>query len=81
MLADSVHRDRPPIVFAAVLIIAVRVLFVSFPTLTIKVTMPAVGLRIGLGFVHFLYDRWVYKLSDPQVRAMIGRDIRSGPRK
>jgi hypothetical protein len=32
-------------------------------------------LRIGLGFVHFLYDRWVYKLSDPQVRAIIGRDI------
>jgi len=75
----SVHRDRPPIVFAAVLIIAgvlgFALLFVSFPTLTIKVTMPAVGLRIGLGFVHFLYDRWIYKLSDPQVRATIGRDI------
>ena len=75
----SVHRDRPPIVFAAVLISASMLgfvlLFVSFPTLTIKVTMPAVGLRIGLGFVHFLYDRWIYKLSDPQVRATIGRDI------
>jgi hypothetical protein len=74
-----VHRGRPPVVFAAILIIAGMLgfvlLFVPFPTLTIKVTMPAVGLRIGLGFVHFLYDRWVYKLGDPQVRGTIGRDI------
>ncbi len=28
--------------------------------------------RVGLGFVHFLYDRWLWKLSDPRVRAAIG---------
>jgi hypothetical protein len=28
--------------------------------------------RMGLGFVHYLYDRWVWQLSDPQVRATIG---------
>jgi hypothetical protein len=31
--------------------------------------------RLGLGFVHFLYSRWVWQLGDPQVRATIGRDL------
>jgi hypothetical protein len=31
--------------------------------------------RLGLGFVHFLYSRWVWQLSDPQVRATIGADF------
>jgi hypothetical protein len=39
------------------------------------VTMAAVGFRIGLGFVHFLYDRWIWRLSDPAVRSTIGRDL------
>jgi hypothetical protein len=33
------------------------------------------GAQIGLGFWHFLQDRWIWKLSDPQVRATIGRDL------
>jgi hypothetical protein len=28
--------------------------------------------RWGVGIAHFLYSRWVWKLSDPQVRALIG---------
>jgi hypothetical protein len=32
-----------------------------------------VGMRWGVGFVHFLYSRWVWKLGDPQVRATIAR--------
>jgi hypothetical protein len=31
--------------------------------------------RFGLGFVHFLYDRWIWKLSNPAVRATIGNDL------
>jgi hypothetical protein len=31
--------------------------------------------RWGVGIVHFLYSRWVWKLSDPQVRATIGQDL------
>jgi hypothetical protein len=34
-----------------------------------------VSARLGLGLVHFVYDRWVWKLSDPRVRATIGRDL------
>lgn len=37
-----------------------------------------VGLRLAIGFVHFLYSRWVWQLSDPQVRATIGRDLFDG---
>jgi hypothetical protein len=75
----SVHRGGSPAMFAAGLIVAgiliFALLFVSLPMLTIKVTMPAIGLRIGLGFVHFLYDRYLYKFSDPVVRATIGKDM------
>ena len=34
-----------------------------------------ISLRIGLGLVHFLYDRWTWKMSDPAVRATIGRSL------
>jgi hypothetical protein len=38
--------------------------------------IPAVTCaRMGLGFVHFLYDRWIWKLSDSQVRAAIGKGL------
>jgi len=30
------------------------------------------SLRFGLSFVHFLYDRNIWKMSDPEVRAIIG---------
>ena len=35
--------------------------------------VPAVlSLRFGLSFVHFLYDRHIWKMSAPEVRAIIG---------
>jgi len=30
-----------------------------------------VSARLGLGFAHFLYDRWLWKMTDPRVRAAI----------
>lgn len=44
--------------------------------LMIRVIPIIICARIGLGFWHFLQDRWMWKLSDPQVRATIGRDLR-----
>jgi hypothetical protein len=38
-------------------------------------TSRKVGGRLGLGFVHFLYDRRIYRFSDPMVGATIGREI------
>jgi hypothetical protein len=35
--------------------------------------VPAVlSLRFGLSFAHFLYDRNIWKMSDPEIRAIIG---------
>jgi hypothetical protein len=68
------QHGRSPWLFAIVLLaIGAVVLWVMFyaPGFTIHVTMTALALRLGLGFVHFLYDRWIYKLSDPAVRAII----------
>ena len=40
------------------------------------IVLPAIpvliSLRCGLGFVHFLYSRWVWKLSDPRIRGSLG---------
>lgn len=39
---------------------------------TVAVGVPLLlGLRYGLGFVHFLYSRWVWQLRDPLVHAAI----------
>lgn len=38
-------------------------------------TVAAVSFRLGIGFVHFLFDRWLYKFSDPRVRETIGKDM------
>jgi hypothetical protein len=71
------HYGRSPWIFVAAMF-AVGAPFVwlavnnellgSFMVLLITV-------RIGLGFVHFLYDGGVWKMSDPLVRATIGRDL------
>jgi hypothetical protein len=44
------------------------------------VTLAFYSARIGLGIAHFLTDQWIWRLSDPQVRAVIGRDLLSVPR-
>jgi hypothetical protein len=43
-------------------------------------TIPAiVCVPMALGFMHFLYSRWVWQFSDPRVRATIGRDLVARP--
>ena len=89
-LASHVHaneRGRSPNMFAIGLMVAGFVLFCllfvdlravaagDFSDTALHFTLTAVGLRLALGFVHFLYDRWLYKFTDPQVRATIGQDI------
>jgi hypothetical protein len=52
----------------------------SLPACTAAWGIPMlVSIRYGLGFWHFLMSRWVWKLSDPQVRATIDRDLFSAP--
>jgi hypothetical protein len=75
----SRQRRCSPLLFVAASAILGGLVFVALfvdpRTLAMHITATAIALRLGLGFVHFLYDRWLYKFSDPQVRATIGRDI------
>jgi hypothetical protein len=41
----------------------------------IRVIPAIIGARVGLGFVHFLYSRWVWRMSDAKVRSTIGRGL------
>ena len=41
----------------------------------IRMVPAIVCARLGLGFVHFLYSRWVWRFSDPKVRTTIGKDL------
>ena len=81
-LADHVWSKRhTPYLFTLVVVplglVLFCLLFVDLKHLTISAQFAAtaIGFRLGLGAVHFLYDRWVWKLGDPQVRATIGRDL------
>jgi hypothetical protein len=75
----GVHRRVSPLPFALALavmgVIVYCLLFVDLRTGLLHFTALAVGLRLSLGFVHFLYDRWIWRLSDPRMRAIIGEDI------
>jgi hypothetical protein len=78
-LASHTQRRYPPTLFALALMVAGMALFcflfMDLRTGALYFTVTAVGFRLGCGFVHFLYDRWLYKFSDAKVRATIGRDI------
>jgi hypothetical protein len=81
-LASHVHGVRhriSPLPFAAAMMVGGTIvyclLFVDLRTGLLHFTALAIGLRLSLGFVHFLYDRWIWRLSDPRMRAIIGGDI------
>jgi hypothetical protein len=75
--SNTHHRN--PLWFAGAMIIAgggLTWLILHFAPMII---MPIVGMRATAGFVHFLYERWVYKFSDPNVRETIGRQLFASP--
>jgi hypothetical protein len=85
---DGNANHRQPLVFALVVIVVGFVLFAAlfvdpWKGLTISAlhfTVMAVSFRLALGFIHFLYDRWIYRLGNLQVRAAIGHDLFVPPR-
>jgi hypothetical protein len=83
----AVHRGRSEVVFIAGLVAAGVVLFwlifgsgvnlhtVFDPRFVVRTTMIALSLRYGFAFTHFLYDRWLWQLSNSEVRATIGKNL------
>jgi hypothetical protein len=89
-LASHVHANREGVspwpfalglclagllLFSALFVDPMKLLSGGISTAMLSFSAAAVGFRLGLGFVHFLYDRWIWRLSDPQVRETIGRDL------
>jgi hypothetical protein len=83
---DGNTHSRSPAVFAAVVIVLGVVLFwalfwKSGAALSwnlrnmIDLALPYTGFRLALGLVHFLYDRWIWRLSDPRVHETIGKAL------
>lgn len=71
-------RERAVIFPIAVIAIGTALfcaLFMRGWAIPTRVAATAVAFRLALGIVHFLYDRWVWKLSDPEVRATIGHNL------
>lgn len=71
------HHRRSPLWFIGAMMTAGVALFwfLFAPHFTIDVVSWAVGARLGIAFVHFLYDRRLYRFSDPTVRATIGTAV------
>jgi hypothetical protein len=69
------HVKRQAVLFPILLVFlgtaVFCLLFVRGWRIPTHVAATAIGFRLGLSNVHFLYDRWVWKLSDPRVRATI----------
>src|SRR5262245_29915107 len=83
----SVHRGRSPALFIVGLLAAGMGLFwlifgsgvdlatIFDPAFVVKTTMIAMSARYGVAFTHFLYDRWLWQFSKPEVRATIGKNL------
>jgi hypothetical protein len=83
----GVQRGRSPAPFVVGLLAAgVLVFWVIFgsgvnldtifdPKFVVGTTMIAMSVRYGVAFTHFLYDRWLWQFSNPDVRATIGKNL------
>jgi hypothetical protein len=72
------HYNCSPLWFAIGIIAVGGLLVWAFYTALFASTLGAIMalcVRGSFGIWHFLQDRWVWKLSNPQVRATIGADL------
>jgi len=60
-----------------VLVLGLAWLVLRNGPLSVQSVPQILAFRAGIGMVHFVYSARVWKLSDPQVRAAIGRDLLS----
>jgi hypothetical protein len=65
----------PAVCGVSILGAGLAVLLFFTPYLRVNFFAALLGFGAALGIVHFLYDRWLYKLSDARVAATIGSDM------
>jgi len=83
----AVHRRRSAAPFVAGLVVAGTIVFwllfgsgvnldsIFNPQFVVRTTMILMSLRYGVAFTHFLYDRWLWRFSNPGVQATVGKDL------
>jgi hypothetical protein len=72
------HTGWSPLWFVGAILAAALVLVLAFDTglwYSTQLAILALCLRAAFGMWHFLQDRWIWKLSDPRIRVIIGGDI------
>ena len=62
---------------ALVLVIGVAWLALRNSVLSVHIVPQIIVIRYGIGFWHFIDSARIWKLSDPEVRAAIGQDLRA----
>jgi hypothetical protein len=46
--------------------------------LSVRLVPQILVIRSGIGMVHFIYSARIWKLSDPQIRGVVGASIACG---
>jgi hypothetical protein len=64
---------------AMVPLIGVAWLLLRNGPLSVHLVPQILAIRAGIGMIHFVYSARIWKFSDPQVRAAIGRDVFGPP--
>jgi hypothetical protein len=59
----------------AVLAIGVAWLLLRNGPLSVRLVPQIIVIRAGIGMIHFIYSARIWRLRDPRMRAIIGRDI------
>ena len=57
---------------SAVLAVGVAWLLLRNGPLSVRLVPQILVIRSGIGMVHFIYSARIWKLSDPQIRAVVG---------
>jgi hypothetical protein len=52
----------------------------SSPQFLMTVMPIIVCVRLGQSFWHFIADRWCWRMSDPEIRAIVGRGLSLPPK-
>jgi hypothetical protein len=60
---------------SAVLAVGVAWLLLRNGPLSVRLVPQILVIRSGIGMVHFIYSARIWKLSDPQIRAVVGVSI------
>ncbi len=72
---SSWTAGRPLVFLGMVLAFGVAWYALRQGPLSVRIVPQIIAIRYGIGMIHFIYSARIWKMSDPLVRAAIGRDL------